>query len=376
MGRIFALSGVLLMLVGAPASAQTGMLAGLVRDPLALQVEVGGGKAVLEALATRPDRPGRFPLVVMVHGTPRSTGTDFAATLAAVSPALFNNAAAAFSQRGYAAVTILRRGFGRSDGPYREFAGPCVNPDHLRAARLSAEDVVAAVASLRAMPWADPDHVLSLGMSTGGMAVSAAAALNPQGVVGVIDFAGGRGSFAPDQVCAPDRLVGAFGALGATARVPALWMYAENDHFFSPALAPRMFDAYAGAGAPAQLHIMPAFGADGHNLAVLAPAQAWWPVVAPFLASLGLPTRVVVELPPVASLPSPPFLRSETCRGSFANYVAARTEAKAFAISVRGGCGWTFTARSAEDAKEAALRNCARAGTDCTLYAVGRVLAH
>ena len=101
----------------------------------------------------------------------------------------------------------MRRGFGRSDGTYAEKYGvgaTCGNLDYLRVARISAEDVLGAAAALRAEVWVDPDRTVLLGQSTGGLAVTAAAAANPLGVVGILDFAGGRGSDAPDHVCDED----------------------------------------------------------------------------------------------------------------------------------------------------------------------------
>jgi pimeloyl-ACP methyl ester carboxylesterase len=88
---------------------------------------------------------------------------------------------------------------------------------------------------------------LLLGHSTGGFAVTAAAANNPPGVVGILDFAGGHGSAGPDRVCSPDRLVEDADMLGRTARVPALWIYSENDHYIPAALGRRMFEAYVSA---------------------------------------------------------------------------------------------------------------------------------
>jgi alpha-beta hydrolase superfamily lysophospholipase len=102
------------------------------------------------------------------------------------SPIAFNTAAVAFAQRGYAAVAIIRRAFGRSDGAYSEDLPKAC--DYLPAARISAEDVMAAVTSLRKESWVDPDHVVLLGHSTGGLAVTAAAAAKPPGVVGHPEF--------------------------------------------------------------------------------------------------------------------------------------------------------------------------------------------
>jgi hypothetical protein len=121
--------------------------------------------------------------------------------------------------------------------------------------------------------------------------VIAAAAINPPGVMGILDFAGGRGSDAPGHVCSEDHLVQAFAALGTTARVPALWVYAENDLFFSPALARRMFDAYHAEGAPAQLVMLPPAWPDGHTALQTAPLDVIWPPVEAFLTSLHLLTQ-------------------------------------------------------------------------------------
>jgi len=360
----------LLAAVAGPVRADDGMFRGLVREPTFLSITLpGGGQARLEALMVRPDRAGRFPPVVIVHGTPRDAGA-----IARGSPMSFLGTAVALATRGYAAVAIMRRGFGRSDGPYAEFnPGGCDARDYLRVGRISAEDVLGALAAVRAEPWADPGRVVLLGHSTGGFAVTAAAATNPPGAVAILDFAGGRGSDAPDHVCSADRLADDFGVFGQTARIPALWVYAENDHFFSPALAQRFFQAYTAGGAPAQLKMLPPVGADGHTALSAAP-DLIWPLVDGFLASLRLPTQIVVQLPELPSLPAPPGM-SAGCQAAFGKYVAARTDAKAFAISPQGHCGWQLGARSPEEARQSALGECAKRGTGCALYAVGQSLA-
>jgi dienelactone hydrolase len=356
------------------AAADTTVLPGLIRAPLSVPITLpNGNKFALEGLVIRPDKPGKFPLVILVHGTPRGEGEAFFIEIARASPAGLNGPAVAFAQRGYAAVSILRRGFGRSEGPFAERVyGPCDNRDYLEVGRTSGEDVAGAVAALGQEPWVDPDRVLLLGLSSGGFAATAAAATNPAGVVGVLSFAGGRGSFAPDQTCSADRLVQDFGIFGRTARVPALWIYSENDHFFAPALARRMFESYAAAGAPAHLEILPPFGADGHVL-LLGPSRLWWPAVETFLTALHLPTSVAVELPALAALPAPAPL-SPVCTRLFDRYVAARTDAKAFAVNPEGHCGFNVTARSLDDARQEAMTRCTNAWKDCTLYAAGHAL--
>jgi dienelactone hydrolase len=366
----------LLALSVCPALADT-VLPGIVREPLLLPITLPNGQQVkLEGLVIRPDRSGHFPLVVLVHGSPRSEPGKFLEAYQQVSPAVLAGPALNFAQRGFAAVSILRRGFGRSGGPYAEFIGdPCDNTDYVRVARISAEDVLGAVAALRDEPWADASRVVMLGHSTGGLAVMAAGAVNPPGVVGILNFAGGRGSFQPDQVCSPDRLVEAFDAFGRTARIPSLWMFAENDHYLGLPLAHRLFDAYADAGAPAQLQMLPPYGADGHLLLTAAPVDLWWQPVERFLNGLHLPTSVVVELPPLAALPAPTPL-NPACTNFFNQYNSARTDTKAFAVGPEGHCSSSVTARTVEEAKEEAMSRCTKAWKECTLYAVGQQLVH
>jgi dienelactone hydrolase len=103
----------------------------------------------------------------------------------------------------------------------------------------------------------------------------------------VVNFAGGRGSRAPGRVCGEARLVDAMGRYGAAARVPELWIYSANDHFFAPALARRMHAAFVAAGGRAELVEAPESGLDGHGYFARA-MDDWTPRVARFVRALGL----------------------------------------------------------------------------------------
>jgi dienelactone hydrolase len=364
---------VLFLLFTTVARADDG-LPGLVSEPLSVPVTIAGEALSLDGFVVRPDRPGRFPLVLMLHGTPGAGGDAFRSELVKRSPVNFNTPAIAFAQRGYAAVAIMRRGFGRSGGAYAEdLAKEC---DYLSAVRVSAQDVIAALASLRKQPWVDADHVVLLGHSTGGLAVTAAAVEKPAGVVAILNFDGGRHSpSSSGQICSPDNLVDTWAALGRSARIPALWLYAENDRSYGPDLARRMFEAYAAGGAPAQLQMLPPFGTDGHNLITMAAADAWLPAVEPFLAGLALPTAPVIALPPPPELPSPPAAVA-ACVKAFTDYLAYRSNAKAFAVTARGGCGGAI-GRTIDEARENAMADCKAntRGGACKLYAIGQHLA-
>jgi pimeloyl-ACP methyl ester carboxylesterase len=269
----------------------------------------------------------------------------------------------------------MRRGFGLSGGDYAE--GLKQACDYLPAVRNSKDDILAAIATVWREPWADPDHILLLGHSTGGLAVLAAATANPSGVVGVLNFDGGRHS--PSETgepCGSDHLVNTVAALGRTARVPALWLYAENDRSYGPGLAQEMLKAYTAGGAPARWQLLAPFGRDGHDIILNAPAETWLPVVESFLAELKLPTARVITLPEPARLPLPPGVQP-VCQQTFTDYLVYRSDAKAFAINQRGECGFG-RGRTATEARGRAISECQSAGRDttvCQVYAVGQHLA-
>ncbi|MGX0962866.1 dienelactone hydrolase [Bradyrhizobium japonicum] len=361
----------LLILFTASARAGDGPL---MSAHMMLPVVISGNKVSLESFVVRPDRPGKFPLVVITHGMPHGSGEEFFTAILNRSPVDYNKAAVAFAQRGYAVVSIMRRGYGRSGGGFSESLRPAC--DYLPAVRAASDDIIAAVASLRNEPWVDAEHVVLLGHSVGGLTAMAVAGQNVPGVVGAVNFDGGRNSSsAPNQPCSPDHLVDTVAALGRTARIPMLWLYAENDQFYGPDLAWRMFAAYSAGGAPAQLQMLPPFEPNGHNTVVLALADTWFPSVDPFLEKLGLPTRTVIGAPLFAELPIPPGAVA-ACQAAFADYLANPDDAKAFAMSAGGHCGTGF-GRTVLEAREPALMKCKinSRGEDCRLYAVGQKLA-
>lgn len=353
----------------APADQVT-ELPGLSRLALRLAIRAPDGRATtLEALVIRPEGPGPFPLVLITHGMPRSS-----ADIPLQRPEIYSSPAIVFAQRGYAAVIVMRSGYGRSDGPFAERLGPCDARIYLQAGKAAAADVLAALALLRKEPWVDPARVVLVGHSMGGFAVLAASAANPPGVLGIISFAGAVGSPRPDYVCQTDRLIDADRTFGQSARTPDLWIFAENDHFFGPDLAKAMFDAYAANGAPASLFEAPRFGRDGHSLIWSPDGTAWWPRVATFLESLHLPTDIQVPLATPAHLPEPVPL-DDAGRAAFAIYQPSRSYEKAFATDAAGHHGMALSARTKADAVSAALKDCQREARVCRTYAVGNELA-
>ncbi|MGK9236378.1 alpha/beta hydrolase [Inquilinus limosus] len=338
-------------------------LPGLVRQPLPLEVTMpDGDRETLEAFVTRPSAPGRYPVALITHGTSEGAYNR------GLTANRYSGTAIDFARRGYAAVMVLRRGYGNSTGRDQITGTSCDNPQHQRAGEIARTDLLAALDAVRRQPWASPDKAVLLGSSTGGWAVLAAAATNPPGVQAVLDFAGGRGA-SWVNVCGKESLLEAANGFGQTARTPVLWIYAENDKEFSPVLAREMFSRYQAAGGAGELFVTPASGDNGHFIMASAPPTLWWPRVSEFLAARGLPSTELVKAETV-KLPTPPSL-SEDGQKSFTRYLASSSYEKAFATDGSKSWAWNSGYRTQQEAAAAVLSYCRQRASGCFLYAVG-----
>ncbi len=322
----------------------------------------GAGKSGLEAMLVRPAQAGRYPLVLLNHGSPRAP-----ADRAEMTPLGFLPQATEFARRGWTAVVVMRRGFGDSGGGFAEKSGPCGNPDYVAGVTAAASDLRAAIAHLAKRADVDPSRIVSAGQSAGGIATVGLTANPPPGLVAAISFAGGRGSPRDGEVCREDRLVAAFAAFGKRSRIPMLWIYSDNDRYFGPALAQRFHAAFQAGGGKAEFVKHPAFGEDGHNLFFQGIAL-WTPHVDGFLKDRGLVLRETLLPVPVAKIAPPPQL-AENGRKNFSDFLLAAPH-RAFAVSPKGAFGWRSGRRSAEIAKKEALERCHEFGSDCRIYAV------
>jgi dienelactone hydrolase len=229
----------------------------------------GAPDSYLRATVFRPVDTGdpatggsRRPVVIVNHGT-----SD--ATRLSVSMPIYYWLSKWFVERGYVVVLPQRRGHGATGGPLAESVGTCSDPDHVKSGQVAADDIEAVVEFMSRQPFAAPNEIVVAGVSTGGWASLALASRNPAHVAAVINFSGGRGGHAGGRrnaVCGEDRLIEAAGAFGRTARVPTTWIYAENDSYFGPELATAMASAWKAGGGPVDIHILPAYGDEGHEI--------------------------------------------------------------------------------------------------------------
>lgn len=265
----------ILLLAGLPARAAFDET--VIRAPVVRGVE----QAHIDVTVFRPTGKGPFPIVVLSHGSPRD-----AADRRREGRQRLVEQSAPFVAMGYAVLVPTRRGYGESGGSWAEAYGPCAAPDYWSAGLETARDLHAAVDAVRAQPWANASRIVLVGQSAGGFGSLAAAAQRLEGLLAVVNFAGGRGSRGPDDICGESRLVEAVGRYGGAARVPTLWIYSVNDRFFGPEVARRMHRAFTAAGGSAEFVQAPAIGLDGHAYFATAMAD-WAPRVEGFLRRVG-----------------------------------------------------------------------------------------
>ncbi|MBB4375320.1 dienelactone hydrolase [Bradyrhizobium sp. cir1] len=324
------------------------------------------GPQGLEALLVRPAGTKRYPLALLSHGSPRKF--DERATMSAHK---YYGIALEYARRGFAALIVMRRGYGTSPGGRVDSVGGCANAAYLPAAAVAVADLRAAIDAMARRTDVTTSGMIAAGHSAGGLATVALTAQAPSGLVAAISFAGGRGSRDDDDVCHEDGLVQAFATFGKTSRVPMLWVYASNDSYFGPDLARRLYDGFRGNGGTAKFVAAPAYGDDGHYLYSVAGRPQWTDYLNAFLRERGLNHDI---LSPPDPLP-PPGQLNEAALAEFARYLASTLPHKAFAVSPNGGYGWRSGRMTADDAQRDSLAACVKWSTACTLYAVDDHLA-
>lgn len=242
-------------------------------------------RLLMHTIVLRPQGDGPFPLAVVNHGSNQNSMARAGFNLAA-----YHALAYWFVARGYAVALPIRPGHGATGGPYFEDQGRCDDAHYRRSGLATADSIQAAVDYLTAQPFIRKTGVLVVGQSAGGWGALALASRNPPMVQAIVNLAGGRGGHVdgrPGNNCAPDRLVAAAGDFGRTARIPTLWLYAQNDSYFAPVLSQRMFAAFRDAGGSAEYRLLPPLGAEGHVRMIGDEAIALWiPILDRFLRSV------------------------------------------------------------------------------------------
>lgn len=225
-----------------------------------LTYEVPSGGPRIEMTLLRPDGEGPFPVVVFNHGDIEMDSVYIR------FKQRFRDMVVAkeFLTQGIAVAFPARRGIGMSEGLYQGSASR-FDGDPLYSARRHAMDILPAFDVLKHHPAIDASRMLVSGQSAGGYSTMYIASQNIPGVIGAINFSGGRtdnwGNGASYLITT---MINGFEEAGKTTNAPMLWIFAEQDSRYPVATINACYDAFTRAGGKATLFISPAIGHDGH----------------------------------------------------------------------------------------------------------------
>ncbi len=251
-----------------------------------IPVFVGGKPNGDQMLGTvfKPDGVGPFPFVVINHGR-ASTPVE----RARLGRQRYVDASRWLVRRGFAVFVAVRRGYGETGGADVESSYNCNNPWFKEAMAGGVQSVLFVIEYAKSQSFANKDRFLVMGQSVGGYLSVGIGAANPEGLVAVINFAGGHGGRPerdPGNPCATEKLREVFADAGKASRMPALWIYTENDNYFSPEHSRAWHQAFTAAGGKAEFRLLPPFAKDGRTLFGRGQ-KIWQPVVEEFLNGVG-----------------------------------------------------------------------------------------
>jgi dienelactone hydrolase len=234
---------------------------------------------LMRAYLFRPRGDGPFPLAIVNHGSDQDS-----VERSRMPMPEFGAITEWLLARGYAVLLPQRPGHGDTGGRYLEDQGRCSNANFEKSGRATADAIAAAIDFMAQQSFIKPNGIVVVGNSAGGWGALALASRNPPNVRAIVNFSGGRGGRNLGKAgknCSPGKLVATAGEFGRAARIPTLWLYAENDSYFAPDLSNRMSEAYRTAGGAIEFHLLPAVPGEGHNLIQTA---TWAPYVETFLS--------------------------------------------------------------------------------------------
>lgn len=354
-----------------PAPLAEDIFETVVKVPVTVKLPTGAAHSG-EFILTHyhPPGDGPFPLVIMNHG--RGVDRTDPRRFRAVGSVRY------WIRRGFAVLVPTRLGYGDSgvtpdpETAQRSCAGRSF--DQALAAMLAHVDATLGFAA--SMSWADLRRVIVMGQSYGGFLSIGASGHEIPGLIAAINFAGGGGGNPKTRTanpCGGDQLTGTVVSSGRKAKVPMLWLYAENDKFWGAEWPRRWHAAYTGAGGRAELVMFPPVGEDGHKL-IGEGFPLWRPVVDRFLAERGFLPPKSKDAPsqtgfaPLQSMPKVTFVNEKSREEGYARFLNGDLP-RAFALSPSGA--WGSITGGKADAPAVALQECQkRAKSTCRLYAV------
>jgi dienelactone hydrolase len=219
------------------------------------EVYYQSGPLKIQAYLFKPAGAGPFPAVIYNHGS-RALRERASVPMQFVGEML--------AQAGFAVLVPERRGYGKSDGiPYSEDVRGS-GPQMIARLQAESDDVLAAVAYLRTVPFVDGQRLGIMGWSFGGIVTIFATSRSDAFKVAV-DQAGGALSWNGSAA-----LRSALTAAAGKTKIPVLVMDARNDATTQAAVA--VDAALRRAGTPSKLIVYDSFSPP-NNLFNVAPGH-------------------------------------------------------------------------------------------------------
>jgi dienelactone hydrolase len=342
----------------APAATDT-----IEQEETFFNVRAGGRIFRLEGLIVKPrGAAGKLPVAVLLHGK------DFASSdMEKVRPMGMLRQSRDMAARGWMVVAFVRRGFGRSDGPFPALAhcGTTKLTDQFDA---DAEETEGVIDLLRQRPDVDDTRMIAIGVSAGGGAALALAARNPRGLKAIVNISGGL-NLSNCEAKGNDALVEATRGYAPRSKIPQLWIYADNDKLFPFALVNRMHEAALSTGSNIRRLSIEKLEPEGHNVwGSGVGRRTWLAELDKSLRNWGLPTHNPAEVERwMRVMPG-------ANRNALERYQADPGH-KALSMSPsQKGYWWRYAVSSEADAVKFALQDCEAKAKDCKVILIGNVL--
>ena len=216
----------------------------------------------LEMTLLLPKGTGPFPVAVFNHGD-----IEMDSGYARYQSRFVDRIVAReFLQLGWAVAFPARRGVGLSEGVYPLKKFRVNDGDATYKARVHAQDILPAMEYLKTRADLDANRMLVMGQSAGGYSTMHIASMNLPGVIGAVNFSGGR----TDKIGTGEAgvlnktMVSGFAEFGKTTRIPMLWVFAENDSRYTANTIHASYQTFTEAGGKAMLLLSPPIEGDGH----------------------------------------------------------------------------------------------------------------
>lgn len=257
------LSRLLMVAMVATASTTSGCPRDSQKDQAREEGKFWSDSTSLAYVLDRPPGDGPFPVVVMVHGSGRTTRDEM------------RNLVPQFTARGFAVFRYDKRGVGESGGTYR---GVNVATSMTVIPEL-ARDAAAALGTACAAPRIDPARCGYFGASQAGWIIPEALRLTPSAAFailfsGVADPVGAEMYYERFAMQPSVSLDSAYAALRhftgspgydprgtlATMTVPSLWLLGMTDVLVPNRLAVPYLQSLRSSGRPVTVRAYPEYG--------------------------------------------------------------------------------------------------------------------